>query len=101
MRYPGAPTAIRGATVFDGEGGRIDGGTVVLADGVIQAVGGPDTAGPGRSASRSTARGKFVTPGRHRRPQPSWRLSVARASSRFSDGNEATGPVAARSLGRA
>ena len=42
-RYPGALTVIRGATVFDGEGGRIDGGTVVLADGVIQAVGGPGT----------------------------------------------------------
>jgi hypothetical protein len=45
-RYPGALTVIRGATVFDGEGGRIDGGTVILADGVIQAVGGPDTPVP-------------------------------------------------------
>ncbi|HEY6073247.1 MAG TPA: hypothetical protein VIV15_07630, partial [Anaerolineales bacterium] len=27
-RYPGAVTAILGATVFDGEGGRVDNGTV-------------------------------------------------------------------------
>src|SRR3982750_666721 len=45
-RYPGVVTAITGATVFDGEGGRIENGIVVLADGVVQAVGGPDTAIP-------------------------------------------------------
>ena len=45
-RYPGPVTAIRGATVFDGEGGRIENGTVVLADGVIRAVGGADTPVP-------------------------------------------------------
>jgi hypothetical protein len=32
-RYPGVVTVIRGATVFDGEGGRSIDGTVVLADG--------------------------------------------------------------------
>ncbi len=32
--------------MFDGEGGRIENGTVVLADGLVQAVGGPDTAIP-------------------------------------------------------
>ena len=41
--YPGVPTAITGATVYDGEGGRIENGTVVMVDGRIQAVGGPDT----------------------------------------------------------
>ena len=46
-RYPGALTVIRDATVFDGEGGRIENGTVILADGVVQAVGGPGYAGPG------------------------------------------------------
>ena len=91
---------IRGATVYDGEGGRIDNGTVVLADGVIQAVGGPDTPVPA-GAYEIDGTGKFVTPGRHRRPQPSRRLSVARAFEALSDGNEATGPVTARSLGRA
>ena len=42
VRYPGAPTVIRHATVFDGEGGRIDNGTVVIADGMIKNVGGAD-----------------------------------------------------------
>ena len=37
------PTAITGATIFDGEGGRIENGTIVLADGRIQAIGGADT----------------------------------------------------------
>src|ERR1700741_5056778 len=44
--YPGAPPAIRGATVFDGEGGRIDNGVVFLSDGKVTAIGGPDTAIP-------------------------------------------------------
>ena len=34
VRYPGVLTVIRHATVFDGEGRRIDDGTVVFADGV-------------------------------------------------------------------
>ena len=33
--YPGVPTVIRNVTIFDGEGGRIDNGTVVLADGKV------------------------------------------------------------------
>src|SRR5829696_7539506 len=61
-RYPGAVTAITGATVFDGEGGRIENGTLVLADGLVQAVGGPDTAIP-TGATRIDGRGKWVTPG--------------------------------------
>ncbi|HVL29448.1 MAG TPA: amidohydrolase, partial [Sphingomicrobium sp.] len=44
--YPGTPTVIRGATIFDGEGGQIDNGTIVLADGLVQAVGGPETPVP-------------------------------------------------------
>ena len=59
---PARRRSIRGATIFDGEGGRIDNGTIVLADGVVQAVGGPDTPSP-PARSRSTARGKWVTPG--------------------------------------
>ena len=38
VRYPGVPTVIRNATIFDGVGGRIEGGTVVIADGVVKAV---------------------------------------------------------------
>ena len=37
--YPGEPTALIGATVFDGEGGRIDNGIVLFADGKVTAVG--------------------------------------------------------------
>ena len=42
VRYPGVLTVIRHATVFDGEGKRYDDGTVIFADGVVQAVGGPE-----------------------------------------------------------
>src|SRR5579875_301375 len=61
-RYPGVLTAITGGTVYDGEGGRIENGTVILADGVVQAIGGPDTPIPD-GATRIDARGKWVTPG--------------------------------------
>ena len=58
VRYPGVLTVIRHATVFDGEGGRIDNGTVVIADGLIQAIGGPDSPSPpGRSRSTAPASG--------------------------------------------
>ena len=39
--YPGVPTLITGATVFDGDGGRIENGQVLIADGKIVAVAGP------------------------------------------------------------
>src|SRR5690606_22843373 len=38
--YPGRPTALVGATVFDGRGGQIDNGTVLFRDGKVVAVGG-------------------------------------------------------------
>jgi imidazolonepropionase-like amidohydrolase len=90
-RYPGAVTAIRGATVFDGEGGRVDNGTVVLADGVVQAVGGPDTPIPA-GAYQIDGAGKYVTPGvidvhSHLGDYPS------PGTQSQSDGNEATSPV--------
>ena len=53
-RYPGTLTVIRGATVFDGEGGQIDNGTVVLADGVIQAIGGSIVPSTGRAQRRAS-----------------------------------------------
>ncbi|HEX9966299.1 MAG TPA: amidohydrolase [Allosphingosinicella sp.] len=90
-RYPGAVTAITGATVFDGEGGRIENGTVVLADGVVQSVGGPDTAVP-EGATRIDAAGKWVTPGiidihSHLGDYPSPSVEA------HQDGNEVTSPV--------
>jgi imidazolonepropionase-like amidohydrolase len=89
--YPGVPTAITGATVFDGEGGRIDNGTVVMVDGRIQAVGGPDTPIPD-GATRIDGHGRWVTPGvidihSHLGDYPSPGVDAN------SDGNEATGPV--------
>jgi imidazolonepropionase-like amidohydrolase len=87
--YPGVVTAITGATIFDGEGGRIENGTIVLADDVISAVGGPDTPVPA-DALRHDAQGKWVTPGiidvhSHLGDYPS--PSVAA----HQDGNEMTG----------
>ena len=91
QRYPGAVTAIRGATVYDGEGGRIDNGTVVLADGVVQAIGDANTAVP-EGAFVIDAAGKWVTPGiidvhSHLGDYPS------PGTPSHSDGNEATAPA--------
>ena len=89
--YPAVLTAITGGTVFDGEGGRIENGTVILADGKVQAIGGPDTAIPD-GATRIDARGKWVTPGiidvhSHLGNYPSPSVEA------HQDGNEVTGPV--------
>ncbi|MDB5694178.1 MAG: amidohydrolase, partial [Alphaproteobacteria bacterium] len=90
-RYPGVLTAITGATVFDGEGGRIENGTVILADGIVQAIGGGDTPVPA-GAARIDAHGKWVTPGvidihSHLGDYPSPAVEA------HQDGNELTGPV--------
>jgi imidazolonepropionase-like amidohydrolase len=89
--YPGTPTVIRGATIFDGEGGQIDNGTIVLADGIIQAMGGPETPAP-VGAFVVDAQGKYVTPGvidvhSHLGDYPS------PGTDGLSDGNEATAPA--------
>src|SRR5579864_5309006 len=91
VRYPGVPTVIRHATVFTGDGQQIDNGTVVFADGAIQAVGGPDLASPA-GALEIDGTGKFVTPGiidihSHLGDYPSPGVEAN------SDGNEATDPV--------
>lgn len=91
--YPGVPTAIVHATVYDGEGGRIDDGTVLLADGKIVAVGGAGLAIP-QGATVIDGKGKWVTPGvidvhSHLGDYPSPQVKA------LSDGNEATAPVTA------
>ncbi len=91
VAYPGVPTVIRNATVFDGEGGRIEGGTVVLADGVVQAIGGPEVPVPA-GAQVIDGTGKFVSPGiidvhSHLGDYPSPGVDS------LSDGNEATAPA--------
>lgn len=60
--YPGRPTALVGATVYDGRGTRIENGTVLFAEGKVVAVGGSDLAVP-EGYDRVDAAGKFVTPG--------------------------------------
>src|SRR5262245_44801285 len=59
--YGGVPTLIRGATVLDGEGGRIENGSVLLVDGKVQAVGGADLGAP-EGATVIDAQGRYVTP---------------------------------------
>jgi imidazolonepropionase-like amidohydrolase len=91
VRYPGVPMVIRHATVFDGDGRRYDDGTVVLADGTIQAVGGPGLPAPA-GAVEIDGTGKWVTPGiidvhSHLGDYPSPSVES------LSDGNEATSPV--------
>ena len=89
--YPSTPTAIRGATIYDGEGGRIERGVVFMSGGKVTAVGGPDTPIPdGTTIIDGT--GKWVTPGvidihSHLGDYPSPQVEA------LSDGNEATGPV--------
>ena len=89
--YPGAVTAITGATIYDGEGGRIENGTIVLANGTISALGGAETSIP-EGAARIDAAGRWVTPGiidihSHLGDYPSPAVEA------HSDGNEVTGPV--------
>jgi len=89
--YPSEPTALVGATVFDGAGGRIENGTVLLADGKVVAVGGADMPIPD-NFRRVDASGKFVTPGiidihSHLGDYPSPSVQA------LSDGNEATAPT--------
>lgn len=91
VRYPGVLTVIRHATVFTGDGQQINNGTIIFADGVIRAVGGPDLASPA-GALEIDGTGKFVSPGiidihSHLGDYPSPGVEAN------SDGNEATDPV--------
>lgn len=89
--YPGRPTLITNVTVFDGEGGKIEGGQVLFRDGKIVAVGQSlDPAG----ADVIDGQGKWVTPGiidvhSHLGDYPSPGVDA------HSDGNEATAPITA------
>jgi imidazolonepropionase-like amidohydrolase len=91
VRYPGVPTVIRHATVFDGDGRRWENGTVIFADGAVQAVGGPNLPSPA-GAVEIDGTGKWVTPGiidvhSHLGDYPS------PAVESLEDGNEATSPA--------
>ena len=91
--YPGTPTLITNATVFDGLGGRIDHGQVLLQDGKIVAIASALT---DLALSPETVRidgtGKFVTPGiidvhSH------LGVYASPAVEAHQDGNEATAPT--------
>lgn len=89
--YRSVPTALVGATVFDGEGGRIENGVVLLRDGKVEAIGDASLAVP-EGFTRIDATGKFVTPGiidihSHLGDYPSPGVEA------HSDGNEATDPT--------
>jgi imidazolonepropionase-like amidohydrolase len=89
--YAGQPTAVRGVTIFDGEGGRIDHGTILLRDGKVQAVGGAELAVP-EGYQLIDGQGKFLTPGiidvhSHLGDYPSPSVEA------HSDGNEMTSPT--------
>ena len=89
--YGSVPTLIRGATILDGEGGRIENGSVLLVDGKVSAVGGADLGAP-EGATVIDAAGKYVTPGiidvhSHLGDYPSPGVQST------SDGNEATSPA--------
>ena len=91
--YPGVPTLLRGATIFDGEGGRIDNGSVLLVDGKVKAVGGAIADADIPAGTQIIdATGKVVTPGiidihSHLGDYPSPGVQAN------SDGNEATAPT--------
>jgi len=89
--YPNAATALKGATIYDGKGGKIENGVVLFSGGKIVAVGGPGTPIPADIAVLDGT-GKFVTPGiidihSHLGNYPSPGVEA------HSDGNEATSPT--------
>jgi imidazolonepropionase-like amidohydrolase len=88
--YPGVPTLVTNVTIFDGEGGRIENGSILFAEGKIVALGASVDAPAG--ATTIDGRGKWVTPGiidvhSHLGDYPSPSVEA------HQDGNEVTGPV--------
>ena len=91
--YPSRLTVVKNVTIFDGEGGRIDHGSIVLSSGKVLSLGGPDMELP-TDADVYDGTGKYLTPGvidihSHLGDYPSPSVEG------LSDGNEATGPVTA------
>ncbi|PTQ09867.1 amidohydrolase [Sphingomonas oleivorans] len=88
--YPGVPTLVTNVTIYDGEGGRIDNGSILFADGKVVSLGASVEAPAG--AMVIDGRGKWVTPGvidvhSHLGDYPSPQVQA------LSDGNEMTSPV--------
>lgn len=55
-------TVLKGATIFDGTGKSIPNGIIIIKDGIIERIGGPDTEVPDH-AEVTDVTGKFITPG--------------------------------------
>lgn len=55
-------TVLKGATIFDGTGGSMKNGIVIVKEGKIDGIGGPDTEIP-KHAEVIDVTGKFITPG--------------------------------------
>ncbi|MEL6829357.1 MAG: amidohydrolase [Pseudomonadota bacterium] len=90
--YPSQSVLLRGATVLDGVGGRLESGDVLLVDGKVQAIG-ASLEGPA-DATIVDATGRWVTPGiidnhSHLGVFPSPSVSA------HGDGNEISAPVTA------
>ena len=90
--YPGAATLVTNVTIYDGEGGRIERGSALFADGKIVSVGQQVAAPAGATVIDGT--GKWVTPGvidihSHLGNGPSPSVDAT------SDVNEGTDPVTA------
>jgi imidazolonepropionase-like amidohydrolase len=88
--YPGVPTLITNVTIFDGEGGRIDNGSILFADGKVVELGANLAAPAGATVIDGS--GKWVTPGiidihSHLGNYPSPSVDA------HQDGNEITNPV--------
>jgi imidazolonepropionase-like amidohydrolase len=88
--YAGVPTLVTNVTIFDGEGGRIENGSVLLDDGKVVELGQSVSAPAG--ATVIDGRGKWVTPGiidihSHLGNYPSPSVDA------HQDGNEITNPV--------
>ena len=91
QRYPGVPTALVGATIYDGAGGMIENGVVLFADGEVVGIGDSGLAIPA-GYTRIDGTGKFVTPGiidihSHLGDYPTPSVQA------HADGNEATSPT--------
>ncbi|MBB3763473.1 amidohydrolase [Sphingomicrobium lutaoense] len=89
--YPGVPTLITNATIFDGVGGRIDNGAVYIANGKIEAVGHAAAMALPEGIATIDGTGMYVTPGiidvhSHLGNYPAPSVQA------HSDGNEATDP---------
>ncbi|MBZ6377718.1 MULTISPECIES: amidohydrolase [Pacificimonas] len=90
--YGSVPTLLTGANIYDGAGGRIMGGQVLMVDGKVAAIG--QTVEAPAGTETIDAAGKWVTPGvidvhSHLGDYPTPSVMA------HSDGNEVSGPVTA------